>query len=391
MATLIDYIEAQQALEKEAKELMPYDPKECTFSIGPLRQDLYACLSCYRKTGQLNSVCYACSIKCHASHDLVELFTKRNRTCDCGTTRVDGPCFVRYPKWNNLDVKDYSPDIPDSSNKYSHNFEGRFCECDMPYNPLSDSNMIQCTLGVACDEDWYHEECIMGYTPTTVDRRPTGNGVDKLNDLDEPGMDAESDLRNKTVEKNESTISDDEISGNLLPLEGFPSLETFETIICWKCYNKCPEVKVIESLLECDFVEHIPNRQMQGSEEPLRKKLKGDYTKTIFLKSNYKEKLKAYMNDNPETKLGKFLMKYPFLYEEDPVYRPELDEDDTSSVFELGVQKLNSVPADQAAKGLAAYSQIKSKLTEFLKPFAETGKIVTEDEVKAFFTNIKKS
>lgn len=390
MATLVDYIESQQALEKEAKELMPYDPKECTFSMGPLRQDLYACLTCYRKTGQLNSVCYACSIKCHASHDLVELFTKRNRTCDCGTTKVDGPCYVRYPKWSNLDVNDYSPDIPDSSNKYGHNFEGRFCDCDVPYNPLTDSNMIQCTLGVACDEDWYHEECIMGYTPKTFCRRPNNSGVDILKDLADPGMDAESDAKSKTLNKEGDKASDDERDDDLLPLEGFPSLDSFETIICWKCYKQCPEVKEIERLLLCEYVDHIPNREKQESDEPACKKIKRENDRTIFLKSDYKEKLSAYMKDASETKLGKFLAKYSFLYEEDPIYKPELDEDDTSSVFELGIQQLNNVPADQAAQGLAAYSQIKSKLTEFLKPFAETGKIVTEDEVKAFFTNIKK-
>lgn len=386
MASLVDYISSQEALAKEARELMPYDPKECTFQKGPVRQELYACLTCYRKVGHLNSVCYACSIKCHTSHDLVELFTKRGRTCDCGTTRVDGPCYVRYPNWSNLDINDYSSDIPDSSNKYGHNFKGLFCECNQPYNPLMDSNMIQCTLGAACDEDWFHEECIMGYKPGIFNRKPGNEGKDRLDELSEPGMDAESDaIKTEQKEKDNDRPDDD-----LLPLDGFPPLDSFETIICWKCYKMCPEVKEIEALLSCQTVDHIPNRTLKECEQPEEKKPKRMYEKTLFLKSAYKHTLLKFAAANPNTQLAKFLQKYPFLYKEDPIIRPDEDEDDTSSIFELGIKQLNNLPSDQAMQGLAAYDKIKSKLTEFLKPFAENGKIVTEDEVKAFFTNIKK-
>ena len=44
--TAVDYIQNQEELEKEARELMPYDPNECTYEMGELRQPLFACLTC---------------------------------------------------------------------------------------------------------------------------------------------------------------------------------------------------------------------------------------------------------------------------------------------------------------------------------------------------------
>ena len=32
-------------------------------------------------------ICLACSYHCHEGHELVELYTKRNFKCDCGTKR----------------------------------------------------------------------------------------------------------------------------------------------------------------------------------------------------------------------------------------------------------------------------------------------------------------
>lgn len=125
--TAMDYISSQLDLEREAKELMPYDPNTCTYTMGALRQQIYACMDCYRKTNKLSGICYSCSIQCHSDHELVELFTKRQFTCDCGTTRMDHSCNLRSK------VKD---DIPSSSNDYNQNFKGLFCTCAKIYNPF---------------------------------------------------------------------------------------------------------------------------------------------------------------------------------------------------------------------------------------------------------------
>lgn len=392
-----EYLQQQEELETAARESFPHDPRECTYAKGPLRQELYACQTCLKRTGVLNAVCYACSIRCHTSHELVELFTKRNRTCDCGTERIGTPCLVRNPQWSNLMLDKsfggkFSPDIPDFGNKYGHNFRGRFCSCDEPYNPLEDSNMIQCILGVECDEDWYHEECLMGLKPGIIKRSPahcdSDQGGNRLDDLDQlkPGDDAAN-----TLQVNDNSISGDEI----LPLPGFPPLETFETIICWKCSSKFPEATDdLVQLLHCDTLEYIPSESLDERIKTLKpgnnkKRTKRSYPTTIFLRENYKEILKENVRNHPEGTLARFLKKYPFMYEEDPIYSPP-EDDDSSSVFELGIKELNTLPPEQTIQGLEAYQKIKSKLTEFLTPFAREGRIVTKDEVKNFFNNIKK-
>lgn len=77
--------------------------EHCSNPLGPLRQNLFSCLTCnpppesplepYHPAG----ICYSCSIACHGEHALAELVARRNFTCDCGTSRVPAtsPCTLR--------------------------------------------------------------------------------------------------------------------------------------------------------------------------------------------------------------------------------------------------------------------------------------------------------
>ena len=81
-------------MEADAREVLPYKFDSCTNFFGPMRQTLFACLTCSPPPASAAQVytpagiCYACSIACHGDHDLVELFSRRNFVCDCGTTRM---------------------------------------------------------------------------------------------------------------------------------------------------------------------------------------------------------------------------------------------------------------------------------------------------------------
>ena len=37
-------------------------------------------------------VCFACSVECHDGHELIELYTKRGFTCDCGNDKFQDKC-----------------------------------------------------------------------------------------------------------------------------------------------------------------------------------------------------------------------------------------------------------------------------------------------------------
>ena len=75
--------------------------------------------------------------------ELVELYTKRNFRCDCGTSRMTKKCKLEPKK------EVYT------RNRYNQNFLGLYCTCHRPYpdpEDTTDDVMIQC---VVC-EDWLH-------------------------------------------------------------------------------------------------------------------------------------------------------------------------------------------------------------------------------------------
>ncbi|ODV84692.1 hypothetical protein CANARDRAFT_176535 [[Candida] arabinofermentans NRRL YB-2248] len=397
--------------------------------MGACRQQVFACMTCYEANKKLSGVCYACSIQCHTRHNIVELFTKRDFTCDCGTTKMksNGCCTLRstlpsqdppnklidLKKKKNMASEDQILDIPSSSNVYNDNYRNLFCDCKQPYNPLDDSNMFQCIFGDVCGEEWYHEECIMGLRPGFMNRKPENitapskaeaeDDGNKLASLSEPGMDFETD---NTLKKEEEDISNnvDDSDYEILPIPGFPLLDDFETIICWKCVEKyMPEMEILADELKAQKVYFVrsetleerdlklaPHRDENNDDDSKSKKrLKVDRPFTLFLTEDFKDQLINIIKENkPHTsKLIGLLRKNSFLYLDDPVYKPPEDtDDDNSSIFELGLKNLSKIPTSDAIEGAQAYEKIKSKLTEFLKPFAETNKIVTEDEVRGFFS-----
>lgn len=59
--TADDLVAAQDALEAEARDALPFSFSQCTYDLGYIRQPVYACLTCLNQKG----VCGACSISCH--------------------------------------------------------------------------------------------------------------------------------------------------------------------------------------------------------------------------------------------------------------------------------------------------------------------------------------
>lgn len=155
--TAAQLIEKQAELEEAARQAVPFSFTKggCTYERGYIRQPIYACKTCGG-----GGVCAGCSVGCHADHELVELFAKRNFRCDCGTFSICRgktekektllPCSLRDKNLN------FAPQ--NDQNAYNQNFEGHFCRCERgkTYDPeKEDETMFQC---LDC-EDWLHESC----------------------------------------------------------------------------------------------------------------------------------------------------------------------------------------------------------------------------------------
>lgn len=411
ITTAVDYLQQQNDLEQEARRLMPFDPNECTYDQGELRQAVFACLTCSRtNNNQPVGVCYSCSIQCHGAHDLVELFSKRGFVCDCGTTRMaqseNGGCKLRIQSSLNSRPPEFKPrtgsssaapswrsrlelppeDVP-GSNSYNHNYQGLFCSCAKLYNPLEEEGtMFQCYFGFECGEDWFHDDCILGYN----------HGV-----------------LNNSVKTSKLANDDRETT-----VRHFPNLDDFDVFICWKCLlafqaifdqletysdivlTALPHFNNVDSVDQWETL--FSNWETLKLAGPPNKKIKLENNqsstqlppKSYFLKYGFKEHLLKLSQTTDKTLLKTFLANHNYLFLSDPIYEPPQDDDtqstESGSLLDLGTEALQTLPRDQAVEGLQAYDKIRNKLREFFIPFAEQGKVVTEQEVRQFFDNVKK-
>ena len=248
--TAKDFIETQLRLEADAREALPYAFDTCTQPLGPLRQNLFSCLTC-NPPSTLHSdpytpaaVCYSCSIACHGEHTLVELFNRRNFTCDCGTTSLPStsPCTLRIDPVTGLKGPVHSQETA-HGNTYNQNCRNRFCGCGEEYDAHTEKGtMFQC-LGLAdekdggCGEDWWHPECVIWGGETGKRKR------------------TEAKERSKQVPE----AAD-------LPPSDFPDEDDFETFICYKCVNAAPWIKQYAGTE--GFLPPLDRRDLQEGDTP---------------------------------------------------------------------------------------------------------------------------
>lgn len=262
--TAADFIRDQMQLEADAREALPYKIDNCTKPLGALRQSVFACLTCNPPPQDPKApynnpagVCYACSVQCHGEHTLVEIFTKRNFTCDCGTTRFPktSPCTLRINPTTNTRGGVHSEE-PDANNRYNQNFRNRFCGCECDYDPFQQKGtMFQC-LGLGthetggCGEDWWHPGCLVGLGPRWFEKmvaeKPMNGEVkpQKLENITENAPLAT--ISEEAAEATNPPVSDepDEADNDdPPPPPGFPAEDDFEGFLCYKCVEAFPWVK----------------------------------------------------------------------------------------------------------------------------------------------------
>nr|POF04692.1 protein mlo2 [Quercus suber] len=250
--TAADFIATQLSLEAEAKETLPYQFDTCTKPLGRLRQSVYACLTCApapaSKAQQFTpaGVCYSCSISCHGEHTLVELFTKRDFVCDCGTTRYSNsgtPCSLRLNEASKR-KGGVIGEKPHEGNLYNQNFEGRFCGCGEEYDPAKEKGtMFQCLgLGTVvdggCGEDWWHPECLMGLPRM---KQESESKLATLGVLETVNEESPNTVGSTTA--NESSHEEHKMDDETPLPEGFPGEDDFDHFICYKCVDAFPWIK----------------------------------------------------------------------------------------------------------------------------------------------------
>ncbi|KAI1340190.1 putative zinc finger in N-recognin-domain-containing protein [Xylariaceae sp. FL0016] len=255
--TAADFLRDQMQLEADAREAMPYSIENCTKPLGSLRQNVFACLTCnppptnsddpYNPAG----VCYSCSVQCHGEHELVEIFQKRNFTCDCGTTRFspNQNCILRVDPETNTKGSVHSEEA-DDNNKYNQNFRNRFCSCSIDYRPQEQKGtMFQC-LGLGthetggCGEDWYHPGCLMGLGPKWYEKMPKKNHSqsDAVPNSVLAPISEDAPTETDGEQANGNGAIEDEEEDAPLP-EGFPGEDIFDHLICYKCVEAYPWIK----------------------------------------------------------------------------------------------------------------------------------------------------
>lgn len=331
--------------------------------------------------------------------------------------------------------KGYDPDIADSGNVYNHNNQGRFCSCDKPYNEEiinaedeeegEGQTMIQCGLGDICGEDWFHVSCLLGKGASSTvvtlqnsvkDETPSSAHTESKNETS-TAVNTATSITTTTNNTAATTSTEDKatalVTKNIdekedaaqlqrqpMPIQNlaldFPPLESFDMMICWKCYSANEKALLLLSLIiETQYVERNPTCIFTLHDDPennfshtkSKRHHQNSHQKSIFLPYGYKEKLLNYHNEHSReatNSLMAFLNKFPFMYQPDPIYEPEKDTD-LESTYELGLREMEKLPSDQAYIGIKAIDKLHTKLKAFLEPFAKDGNVVTKEAVTEFF------
>lgn len=412
----------------------------CTKPLGPLKQTLFSCLTCNPPPSDPSApytaagICYSCSISCHGEHTLVELFTKRNFVCDCGTTRLvnNAPCTLRADERG---VKGVSGEEAREGNAYNQNFGNRFCGCGEVYDADEErGTMFQCLgLGTVetggCGEDWWHPECLVGMSRDWN----KGKEAEKKDDGEKPG---------------EEKAEGDE-DPPLPP--GFPGEDDFDTFICYKCVESNPWIKRYAGTP--GFLPAVYKRDPSYSSKETTTEQVRQVTADTDETTSKKRKLDEPSTDEPDAKRAKedpsassdpnsnpptstptspckyaslpppptgpislFLTEsfrthlchcpscFPHLKphlqlrEEEDLYEPPLSETHsangaqstgTNSLLDLGEAALSNVDRVRAIEGVMVYNHLKEKVKAFLKPFAESGEAVSAEAIKGYFERLR--
>lgn len=113
---------------------------------------------------------------------------------------------------------------------------------------------------------------------------------------------------------------------------------------------------------------------------------------SLFFKSDFRDHLCRCSDCFPN------LAKHPYLLEEEETYEPPLSENGdeaggstigSGSIYERGESALKNIDRVKAIEGVMAYNHLKDKLKPFFQQFAESGKAISAEDIKAYFAKMR--
>lgn len=348
---LRDIIEEDAELEMTANAVLGgSDDKACTYPQGyVLRQALYACATC-TPSPNTAGVCLACSLECHDGHELYELYTKRNFKCDCGNDKFPDLVCKLYPDKTKSNEK----------NSYNHNFEGLYCTCKRPYPDLDndvEDEMIQCV----CCEDWFHGRHLGGKMGSNFSEMICDECMKGKTSFLWPYYFEYSENRSETsdvdvviTEPKEEHETSSKSDKNLHNPQGKCDSENNDSIAC------------ILKKLQGEYKETKHPKGASFWPEDWRTKL----CRCDYCQQKYKDVQLEFLLDAEDTITA---------------YESKGGNKYTKSTIDSGMQALGSMNHVQQIEVIRGYNDMKTKLSQFLKTFADEGKVVTESDIKTFF------
>ncbi|KAH6573079.1 hypothetical protein BASA60_006247 [Batrachochytrium salamandrivorans] len=366
IVTAVEYLEQQEALEREAAEALPDDFSVCSFSKGYVLQKVYSCKTCAQDAGRSVGVCYGCFVSCHTTHEVVELFQRRNFRCDCGTKGLDTiACTLNdltLPTAKSLQIND--------GNAYNRNFEGIFCICLEAYDPeVETRTMFKCVI---C-EDWFHDQCI-GEVPDedTFEEFICTACVNKhcvlKRYIHNSSMFVLPKLEKVDVETAEVNVNVNRVLRDTATASDTVGIE-----------NETPQQEVTKDAcldkIECS----LPKESLDAV-----------YTH-LFALSNWHERMCRCLSCNTTYKLENL----DFLFQSSEEFTPKKDDDAGRSLMDAGMEQLDRMDRVKALNGVHLYNKFKDNLMAYLRDIGERGQVVTKEDVDTFFAtqqekNIKK-
>ncbi|XP_004225746.2 putative E3 ubiquitin-protein ligase UBR7 [Ciona intestinalis] len=374
--SLQDIIAEDDELEETASAVLGgSDDKECTYTHGYVqRQAIYACSTC--GTGDEEAgICLACSLECHNSHELYELYTKRNFRCDCGNSKYQGfKCNL----------------VPDKAatneqNVYGQNFKGLYCTCNRPYPDDEDDvddEMIQC---VVC-EDWFHtrhlgetkftpgleysemvcfectKRCTFLHKYNAIFAAPT-----KVEALNRTELDKSIDKEKKDTSNGNGESSKHE--GKETDTQAKEKEENPDSNGAGENGDyKSEEIQRDTGENICK-VKDIPAVKITGATFwPCDWRLV--LCRCEDCKSLYDE------------------LKVAFLLDESDTVRAYEDKGKLNRNQTTGLEAVEGMSRVHQIEMIHGFNNMKDGLSDFLKSFADQGKVVTADDIKEFFQRL---